>query len=291
MSLLQPILAITLAFVPAFLWLVLWYKKDKKDPEPKRMIFRAFFLGMLATLPFFALRWQLLYSPNITAFWDVFSSSFFIPSLLLFALFSAFAEEALKHFAVLRLGKSLHIHFNQVIDGIIYSVAAALGFAFAENIAYFFYLLSLYDLNNPALWHIVGFRSFATTLGHALFSGIFGLFWGHAFCSPSVTPNHSYSTSHFFKRIFWTLRFHIIFSHILKGRPSKHGHEKGDLVREGLLLATLIHTLFNLLLSFEIGGKSLTFLIVPLFVGIFIFLAKQFLIPKNVEIFKSIEKE
>lgn len=274
----------TFAFLPSFVWLVFWYRKDKKEPEPKRMVALAFVFGILAVLPLLAVRWQLEYSPNLMQTVVSFSRLLPIIALLAGAIVLALLEESLKHFATLRLGKKLHIEFDQIVDGVIYSVAAALGFAFAENLFYFLTLLQYYSLADPSLWTIIAFRGFGTTLGHALFSGIFGLFWGHAFLSKSVTPRHSYSVSRFFHRSFETLRLHIIFRHILKDRPSIRGHEKADLVREALILATLIHALFNIFVGLEVFGQVLTPFVVPLLLLVSVFLSRQFLVPRNVTI-------
>ncbi len=279
------------ALLPALLWLWMWYKKDNQEPEPKQMIVRSFFLGMLAVLPFFGLDWQWDNSPHLQNLWKIFSTSLYFFPLLLSTFSFAFLEESLKHFAVLRLGKHLQIHFTQVIDGVIYSVAVALGFSFAENLLYFISLLEYFDLSDSTLWNVVIFRSIATTFGHSLFSGIFGLFWGHAFVSDGVTTKHSFSSSLFFRHFFRTFRFHIIRSHILRNRISTRGHEKGDLVREGLLLATIVHTLFNLFLEIQIFGMPLTPFVVPLLVGGFLYLRKQFLLPNNIQILQPVRKE
>lgn len=282
------ILGIVFALLPALLWLILWYKKDKKQPEPKRMVALAFFMGILAVIPFFLLEWQWENSPNLQSLWSRFSSQFlYLPGIIM-VIFFAFLEESLKQFAVLRLGKKLRIHFDQIIDGIVYAVAAGLGFAFAENIFYFFALLDFYSVSDSALWNVIAFRSMGTTLGHALFSGIFGLFWGHAFLSKKVANKHTYSVSRFFVRFFETLRFHIIFSHILKSHPSLKGHESADLVREALLLSVLLHAVFNLFLKTEILGIRLTPFVAPLLLLVFLFLSSRFVIPRNIKIMKPI---
>ncbi len=277
-------LSILFAFVPSFGWLVFWYRKDKSEPEPKRMIAMAFVFGMLAVLPLLAIRWQLQYSPNLMASITSFSKMLPIVALVVGGILFAVLEESLKHFATLRLGKKLRIEFTQIVDGVVYSISAALGFAFAENLFYFYTLLQFYNLSDTTLWTIIAFRGFGTTLGHALFSGIFGLFWGHAFLSSSVTPRHSYSVSNFFHQGFDRARLHIIFRHILKDKPSLHGHEKADLVREALVLATLFHALFNILIGFEIFGQTLTPFVVPILLLGSLFLSKQFMIRDNVNI-------
>ena len=45
-----------LAFLPALFWLFIYYKKDSQDPEPKRVIVKAFLVGALFALPFLGLR-------------------------------------------------------------------------------------------------------------------------------------------------------------------------------------------------------------------------------------------
>ncbi len=275
---------VTLAFLPSFAWLVFWYKKDYREPEPKRNIALAFIFGMLAVVPLLAVRWQLQYSPNLMQ--SVISFSYMMPlvAVIIGSIILAYLEEALKHFATLRLGKRLHIEFDQIVDGVVYSVAAALGFAFAENVFYFLTLLDYYTLTDAELWTVMAFRGFGTTLGHSLFSGLFGLFWGHAFLSKSVTPRHSESVSTLFRKFTQTLRLHIIFRHILKDRSSLHGHEKADLVREALILATLVHALFNIFIQLEVFGRMLTPFVVPLLLIVLVFLSKQFFVPRNVQI-------
>lgn len=239
------------------------------------MIALSFFFGALATLPLLAIRWQMQFTPNLVFFWEQISEISFLPTLISLSFFLAFLEEFLKHFAVLRLGKRLRIHFDQIVDGIIYSVSAALGFAFAENILFFLTAMDYYLLTDAHFWNTVSFRSLFSMLGHSLFSGIFGLFWGHAFLSTAITPKHTRSVSGFFfrfgKRFFQTLSFHIIRHHILHKRPSLHGHEKADLVFEGLILATLMHTLFNIIIEY-----SALMLLPVLLLPVFFFLSSQF---------------
>ena len=95
------------------------------------MVFRAFGYGALSALPFAILAH--IFPEEISRFFGFFG--------LVFALFfRALFEEWIKHFAAIRLGKSLNIYFDQIIDGVVYSVSAALGFAFLENAFYFFFL-------------------------------------------------------------------------------------------------------------------------------------------------------
>ncbi len=274
----SPIFLWTLAFVcsalPALGWILLWRHKDQQDPEPKKMILMAFIFGIFSAFPFFLIR----------HFWgDALQGIEIWGSVFVFAI----AEEFSKAFAVVRLGKHLKIHFNQMVDGIVYATAVGLGFAFAENILYFFISISTFGIGET-FWEVVIFRSIGTMLAHSVFSGIFGFFWGYAFVSRHITPLHNFSVSRFWKVLQESVRFHIIFSHILQARPSTRGHEKSDLVREAFLLACIFHVLFNIALQISVFGYTLTVGIVPLLMGGFLFLSHRFLQKQNIDIFHPV---
>jgi RsiW-degrading membrane proteinase PrsW (M82 family) len=86
------------------------------------------------------------------------------------------------------LGKFLAVYlyvyrkseFNEVMDGIIYSAAASLGFASLENL---FYILEF----GPGV--IVG-RAILSTLGHVLFAS----FWGYALGLKKITGKNTIFT-------------------------------------------------------------------------------------------------
>ncbi len=42
---------IALAFAPGIFWLWYFYKKDKLEPEPRDLVAKTFFFGILATIP------------------------------------------------------------------------------------------------------------------------------------------------------------------------------------------------------------------------------------------------
>ena len=64
-------------------------------------------------------------------------------------------------------------HFDERIDGVVYMVVAAMGFAGFENIMY------IINSPNPTLVGII--RCVTSTPGHAIFSGFFGIFLGNAY--------------------------------------------------------------------------------------------------------------
>jgi hypothetical protein len=60
---------------------------------------------------------------------------------------------------------------------------------------------------------------------------------------------------------------HITIFHLLPKKDSAKGHTSGEVIIEGLIVAVLLHALFNLLLFYTPGGKSLAFLTVPILLG------------------------
>lgn len=138
---------IVLALAPALFWFWFFARQDK-HPEPARVLLRVFFWGVLMVIPTTVLE------SSIDTFFG---------SKVLIAL-TGLIEEGFKFLAASGIAK--HKNFDEPIDGLIYSTAAALGFATLENLAYM--------LRADASLILV--RGPITTLGHILFS----LTWGYA---------------------------------------------------------------------------------------------------------------
>jgi len=125
---------LVIALTPAVaLGLAAWYT-DRFDREPRRLLLKVFLFGALSVLP--------------TILVERFLMSLNIFSGLLASAFTAFiiaglTEEYFKRAVVLRTAYK-HEAFNEKLDGIIYAVFAALGFASIENIMY---VLSGYSAN------------------------------------------------------------------------------------------------------------------------------------------------
>lgn len=120
------VFTILASLLPTVLLMWFFYRSDL-FPEPPRMLFRTFGLGVLATIPAIAL--------------ESVASSFFAPpgnpARSLFEAFvtAALIEESLK-LLVLRGYSFKKSSFDEPMDGILYGVASALGFATLENILY-----------------------------------------------------------------------------------------------------------------------------------------------------------
>ncbi|MEW6228449.1 MAG: PrsW family glutamic-type intramembrane protease [Bacillota bacterium] len=147
---------------PGILWVWFFYAKDRAEPEPKRLVARAFAYGAISVFPAALLeapfRRVITTGPRDLA-------ALLVVSVLVVGL----VEEVVKFVAV-KLAAYDNREFNEVMDGVVYAVAAGLGFAAAENLFY-----------ATSFGIAVGlFRAFITDLAHASFSGIVGYYLGRA---------------------------------------------------------------------------------------------------------------
>jgi RsiW-degrading membrane proteinase PrsW (M82 family) len=153
------------AIIPAVIWIYYFYKKDKGEPEPIRLLFIAFFVGAIVVIP--AAYLEIFITKNILSKFfldDHLSSGEFLSYFILLSFVCvAIVEELFKYLAV-RFTVYYSDDFNEYADGIIYIVAAALGFAAFENFLYF--------LNFGP--DIVVARSLFTPLFHASASSVVG---------------------------------------------------------------------------------------------------------------------
>ena len=118
-----------MAVVPSILLVLYFMNADRARPEPRGEVARAFLLGIVATLPALLL--------ELAA--DAFLRPWFINPVY-FALIEAFVVAALCEewvkLLVVRRFIYRRVEFNEVMDGIVYTVAAGLGFACMENILF-----------------------------------------------------------------------------------------------------------------------------------------------------------
>jgi|SRR6056297_2172840 len=148
---------IFLAVIPGIILLFYFYKRDIYEPEPKYLVLKTFFWGMLVAFI------TGLISNN-------FSKIFQINEYYSIVILAPIVEECFKFFAVLKL-RFNHKEFNEPMDGIIYGVALALGFAVLENILYMYVALEQGKVFSTLLM-----RGFLSVPGHALYAVI----WGYA---------------------------------------------------------------------------------------------------------------
>jgi RsiW-degrading membrane proteinase PrsW (M82 family) len=151
-----------LAFAPGIFWLWYFYKRDTCEPEPRRLILSAFLLGMAITLP--------------VAVVEALVGDF-VGSIFVLAVVVAPIVEEIGKFLAVWWAIFPSAEFDQVIDGVTYSVAAALGFASVENVLYVFSS----SMDGPfAVIGTYSFRAFFSVPAHALISSIWGFALGRA---------------------------------------------------------------------------------------------------------------
>jgi protease PrsW len=158
-----------LSLLPCVLWL--WYFASQsvyKRPS-RRIILLTFLLGALVTVP--AVLINLLLQDG---FIKLFGVSAWTYPLMLFLIVGP-VEELMKLLTVYSFAYRRK-EFDEALDGVVYSAAAALGFAAVENIVYL-------AQTGPVL---VLLRGPLTNPGHALFSAIWGLSLSRAKASPNV---------------------------------------------------------------------------------------------------------
>ncbi|HMZ07603.1 MAG TPA: PrsW family intramembrane metalloprotease, partial [Anaerolineales bacterium] len=155
------LVAIPLAFIPAFFFSWFLYWLDRYEKEPRWLLLMAFFWGGFVAI-IGALIVSLIFQVGFTAVLqdetlvDIAGGSITAPLV----------EEFWKGLAVLLIFLMFRKEFDSILDGIIYGGIAGLGFAATENVLYF---LGQYS---EAGWGGL-FANFALRVG------VFA--WGHPF--------------------------------------------------------------------------------------------------------------
>ena len=153
-------LSLTLAIVPPLLMLLYFWRQDRRRPEPKGLIGKVFVMGMLSVIPILVveLALQALFGP--LPFWPKLLAESFIVAAL--------TEEYFKRKVVTRYAYDHHA-FDEIHDGVLYTIVASLGFACLENI--------MYSIGDPTVGLL---RAFTAVPLHALASGLMGYYIGRA---------------------------------------------------------------------------------------------------------------
>lgn len=266
---LQILICFLLACVPAYIWGYIFYTKQ---PEPRKWVALTFIAGIFSVVPImlYKFAWSYFPSLNIFSYTDGltqdllgFTNWMTLPLGVVVAfMFVGVLEEYMKNIVVRGTDRN---HLASVDDAIEFCVIAALGFAFVENIMYFFYIWNFQGFESLFVSFI--FRSIFSTFAHILFSGIYGYFYGLAHFAAPVWQEEVRAKRHPFIGLM-----HRVLH--LKGETIF----KEEKMMEGLLIAMLLHAFFNIAL--EMGW---TFMIVPYLVFGYIYLSYLFRRKKNHE--------
>ncbi|MEM6271287.1 MAG: PrsW family glutamic-type intramembrane protease [Bacteroidota bacterium] len=150
-----------LALAPVIFIFTLVYLLDQYDREPLKMLVGTFMLGVASAIP------AIWLEVNLTQVLGVDAGPDFFETLVFAMLVVATSEELVKFLAV-RVWAYRSRHFNEPYDGIMYCVAASLGFAAIENVGY----VLQYGYETGL------FRMFTAVPGHAMMGVIMGYFVG-----------------------------------------------------------------------------------------------------------------
>ncbi len=165
MAIITIILTAVVAILPALIWLIFFLREDR-HPEPKKLIFYTFLAGGLISFPVLAT--QIIFQAIVP---DL------IENLLVLIIGLALIEEVFK-FAAAYWAVNKKPAFDEPIDAMIYMIAAALGFATVENI---FIIGNGFNLINAislgGMINVLSLRFIGATLLHTLTAGLIGYYW------------------------------------------------------------------------------------------------------------------
>jgi protease PrsW len=225
----RPMLTSVLASIlPTALWLWLFLRQDR-HPEPAWLLLRTFLWGAFGWLVAAVLE----------------GSSGHLPWLVAVLILTALTEEGVKLLAAATA--VTEADFDEPMDGLIYAVTAALGFALTENLVYGFSYGPL-----VALWH-----GLVTSLAHALFSAPLGYALARARFRPGGGPVWSW----WLLGLALSALLHLVFNSLLQPSPLPAQTVPSTLPTDGrALLALLALMLLMLALAAryyrELGEES-----------------------------------
>ncbi len=223
------ILAIALGMLPGLAWLIFYSREEDLHAEPKKLIALVFIAGAMVTL--LAYIFQCM---SFKGFLPLEKCGLGLSSALqqlsifkglLLILVLAGIEEILK-FGATYVVINKNKNFDEPVDAMIYPVMAALGFATVENFAVAYGILKsgTMAIDFPLMTAVsaVSIRFIGATLLHTLASGVVGYYWA----------------------------------------KSIRNFEKKHIIIYGVLIATVLHAIFNyLIIKFDNWIYTFVFLI------------------------------
>ena len=183
-----------IAITPAIAIIFAIYLSDRYDREPLKLLILTFLLGALAVVPIIIVEEFLLRINIFSGVLGAFYTAFIVAGL---------TEEYFKRLVVLRLPYKTK-YFNEKLDGIVYCVFSAMGFATVENIVYVVYRYA----NNP---HVGLYRGIFSVPAH----GMFGLTMGYYLSLARFDTDEERSRKNLRKSLYMPIIFHGTFNFIL----------------------------------------------------------------------------
>lgn len=151
---------ILLAIIPALGLILYFYRRDSQKKEPVNLIWKVFVIGFFSVFPTILIE---IFLDGFAVFGgtiqNLFARAFIVAALV---------EEGIK-LAVVRLYIYNRREFDEISDGVIYTITASMGFACFENILY-----STGGMSTVLL------RAVTAVPLHAIASGIMGYYIGYS---------------------------------------------------------------------------------------------------------------
>jgi len=183
---------LVLAVAPGLFILWYIYHQDKYEPEPKKLIFKVFLWGVVSTIP--AIIVEILLEKALPVSGTTSLLGAFVGAFIVVAPIEEVCKTSAAYFSAYRSPE-----FNEVMDGIVYGVAAAIGFATLENI---FYVCSMGA-------GVGVMRALFAVPGHAMEGAIIGFYMGMKKMNPD-SP-HRYILAGFIIAVL----FHGVYDFVL----------------------------------------------------------------------------
>jgi len=158
------VIATTIAFLPAVLYMLPLLWLDRYDPEPPWALATAFAWGALV-----AVIVSLLINSAVIAL---------LGEAVGVLISAPIIEEASKGLGVLLFLLLLRREFDDILDGIVYAGIIALGFATVENV--FYYGRNLIEHGNEGLFYTFMMRGILSPFAHVIFTSMIGIGCGIA---------------------------------------------------------------------------------------------------------------
>jgi len=221
----QIALSVLLACLPAVAWAVYFFEPKNKN---NAFLFKVFLGGTLTVFPILGL--QLAYMKLVGAFpsldfvkaLKVSVENFYIITVITY-VWVGISEEFIKFFIV-RYADNRHPEIVSTINGALkFGLLSALGFAFSENIFYFYSIWKNMGANQLLAPFL--FRSTFTVCAHLMFSGIFAYHYGTAKFTKDIIDFKKWQGIHLDVNAYQKFRSYHLFM--------------------GLFLAAGLHAIFN----------------------------------------------
>ncbi|BES65626.1 PrsW family intramembrane metalloprotease [Gottschalkiaceae bacterium SANA] len=191
----EPLRLMFMAVLPAVILIVIMVYLDRYDREPARFMFQFFFWGAFSVLPVLGLE-------TILSLINPFRGSALEVAYIAFVV-AGFTEEWMKRRFLLR-GLWKAKVFDQRLDGIVFSVLIALGFATVENISYVFFQYAQEPL-------VAVYRGVLSVPAHMLFA----IAMGYEVSLAKFSPTSSDQKRHLRKSLWVPVLLHGLFDFIL----------------------------------------------------------------------------